>query len=31
MRGFVGLRVKIYSYLINDKSEDKKAKGTNMS
>ena len=25
---FVGLRAKSYSYLINDDSEDKKAKGT---
>ena len=25
---FVGLRAKTYSYLINDSSEDKKAKGT---
>ena len=27
MTKFVGLRVKTYSYLINDGSEDKKAKG----
>ena len=25
---FVGLRAKIYSYLVDDSSEDKKAKGT---
>ena len=25
---FVGLRAKTYSYLIDDSSEDKKAKGT---
>ena len=25
---FVGLRAKAYSYIINDGSEDKKAKGT---
>ena len=25
---FVGLRAKIYSYLIDDSSKDKKAKGT---
>ena len=28
MRMFVGLRVKTYSYLIDDGSEDEKAKGT---
>ena len=28
---FVGLRAKIYTYLIYDDSEDKKAKGTNKS
>ena len=28
MTTFVGLRVKTYSYLIDDSSEDKKAKGT---
>ena len=28
MRKFVRLRVKTYSYLIHDGSEDKKAKGT---
>ena len=28
MTKFVGLRAKTYSYLINDGSEDKKAKGT---
>ena len=28
MTKFVGLRAKIYGYLINDSSEDKKAKGT---
>ena len=28
MKTFVGLRAKIYSYLIDDGSEDKKAKGT---
>ena len=28
MAKFVGLRIKIYSYLIYDGSEDKKAKGT---
>ena len=28
MRRFVRLRVKTYSYLIHDGSEDKKAKGT---
>ena len=28
MAKFVGLRVKPYSYLIDDGSEDKKAKGT---
>ena len=27
---FVGLRAKTYSYLIDDGSEDKKAKGTKM-
>ena len=29
MKKFLGLRAKTYSYLINDGSEDKKAKGTN--
>ena len=28
MTKFVGLRAKTYSYLIDDSSEDKKAKGT---
>ena len=28
MTKFVGLRAKMYSYLIDDDSEDKKAKGT---
>ena len=28
MTKFVGLRAKTYSYLIDDVSEDKKAKGT---
>ena len=28
MRKFVGLRAKTYSYLIDDDSQDKKAKGT---
>ena len=28
MTTFVGLRAKTYSYLIDDSSEDKKAKGT---
>ena len=28
MKKFVGLRGKTYSYLIDDGSEDKKAKGT---
>ena len=28
MKTFVGLRVKTYSYLIDDGSEDEKAKGT---
>ena len=28
MRKFVGLRAKTYSYLIDDSSEHKKAKGT---
>ena len=28
MTTFVGLRAKTYSYLIDDGSEDKKAKGT---
>ena len=28
MTKFVGLRAKIYSYLIDDRSEDKKVKGT---
>ena len=28
MAKFVGLRVKVYSYLIDDSSVDKKAKGT---
>ena len=28
MTKFVGLRVKTYSFLIDDGSEDKKAKGT---
>ena len=28
MKRFVGLRVKTYSYLIHDGSEDKNAKGT---
>ena len=28
MTRFVGLRAKTYSYLINEGSEDKKAKGT---
>ena len=28
MTKFVGLREKIYSYLIDDSSKDKKAKGT---
>ena len=28
MKTFVGLRVKTYSYLIDDSSEDKKVKGT---
>ena len=28
MTKFVGLRAKTYSYLIDDASEDKKAKGT---
>ena len=28
MTKFVGLRIKTYSYLIDDSSEDKKAKGT---
>ena len=27
---FVGLRAKTYSYLLDDSSEDKKAKGTKM-
>ena len=27
MTKFVGLRAKIYSYLINDRSQDKKTKG----
>ena len=30
MTKFVGLRAKTYSYLIDDSSEDKKAKGTKM-
>ena len=30
MTKFVGLRAKTYSYLIDDGSEDKKAKGTEM-
>ena len=30
MTKFVGLRAKTYSYLIDDGSEDKKAKGTKM-
>ena len=30
MTKFVGLRAKIYSYLINDGGEDKKAKDTKM-
>ena len=30
MAKFVGSRVKTYSYLIDDGSEDKKAKGTKM-
>ena len=30
MTKFVGSRVKTYSYLIDDGSEDKKAKGTKM-
>ena len=30
MTKFVGLRAKTYSYLIDDGSEDKKAKGTRM-
>ena len=30
MRKCTGLRVKTYSYLIDDGSEDKKAKGTKM-
>ena len=30
MTNFVGLRAKTYSYLIDDVSEDKKAKGTKM-
>ena len=30
MTKFVGSRVKTYSYLIDDDSEDKKAKGTKM-
>ena len=29
MRKFVGLRTKTYSYLIDDSSEERKAKGTN--
>ena len=28
MKEFAGLRAKIYSYLIDDGSEDEKAKGT---
>ena len=28
MRQFLGIRAKTYSYLIDDDSEDKKAKGT---
>ena len=28
MKGFVGLKAKSYSYLIDEGSEDKKAKGT---
>ena len=28
MKKFVGLRVEMYSYLTDDSSEDKKAKGT---
>ena len=28
MKKFVGLRVELYSYLTDDSSEDKKAKGT---
>ena len=28
MKGFVGLRVKTYAYLMDDDTEDKKAKGT---
>ena len=28
MTKFVGLRTKIYSYLVDDSSEDKKSKGT---
>ena len=31
MKEFVGLRVKTYSYLINNGSEDKEAKGTKKS
>ena len=31
MTKFVGPRVKTYSYLIDDSSEDKKAKGTKVS
>ena len=31
MKEFVGLRVKTYSYLIDDNSEDKKAKDTKTS
>ena len=30
MKEFVGLKVKSYSYLTDDGSEDKKAKGTKM-
>ena len=30
MTNFVGLRAKSFSYLIDDSSEDKKAKGTKM-
>ena len=30
MTNFVGLRAKSFSYLIDDNSEDKKAKGTKM-
>ena len=28
MKNFVGLRAKAYSYIIDDRSENKKAKGT---